>query len=150
MRVIDAGYVFEDDNGNPLSGGRVYFYTSGTATLKATYSDIARTVQNANPLTISAGAETHLHQDAPASSAPTVPRHDPKKTARTTRAAGLMQGHLPLSCDQERLMAHLARRRGEGGYAPYSSPPRFQLFPVPSRAAPKNAQQSGGRHTSPT
>lgn len=54
MRVIDPAYVFEDDDGNPLSGGRVYFYTSGTATLKATYSDISRTVQNANPLTISA------------------------------------------------------------------------------------------------
>lgn len=53
-RLIDAGRVFQDDNGDPLSGGTVTFYTSGTTTLKNTYADADLTVANSNPLTLGA------------------------------------------------------------------------------------------------
>ena len=37
---------FFDDNGDPLSGGKVETYISGTSTPKATYSDEALTTPN--------------------------------------------------------------------------------------------------------
>jgi len=47
-RILDAGRVFK------APGGQAYFYTTGTTTLKATFSDAALAVQNANPLTLDA------------------------------------------------------------------------------------------------
>lgn len=41
---------FFDDNGNPLSNGKLYAYSAGTTTPKATYTTAAATVQNANPV----------------------------------------------------------------------------------------------------
>jgi hypothetical protein len=46
-----------DSNGNPLASGKVYFYETGTTTPKATYSDAALTVPNANPLILDANGE---------------------------------------------------------------------------------------------
>src|SRR3990172_6641106 len=39
-----------DNNGNPLSGGKLYTYEAGTTTPLATYSDAVLTVANANPV----------------------------------------------------------------------------------------------------
>jgi hypothetical protein len=39
-----------DGDGNPLTGGELYFYEFGTTTPKNTYSDAALTVANANPV----------------------------------------------------------------------------------------------------
>lgn len=53
------GTQFLDDSGNPLAGGKVYYYEAGTTTLQTTYSDSAGTTPNANPLTLdSAGRLT--------------------------------------------------------------------------------------------
>jgi len=41
---------FFDDNGDPLSGGKVYTYVSGTTTNKATYTDASESVTAANPV----------------------------------------------------------------------------------------------------
>src|SRR5574343_1035373 len=43
---------FLDSNGNPLSGGKLYTYSAGTTTPKATYTTAAGTVQNANPVVL--------------------------------------------------------------------------------------------------
>lgn len=43
---------FLDDNGVPLDGGLLYFYDTGTTTPKATYSDSALTIANANPVVL--------------------------------------------------------------------------------------------------
>lgn len=43
---------FFDDNGDPLSGGKLYTYAAGTTTPKATYTTEAATVQNANPVVL--------------------------------------------------------------------------------------------------
>ena len=45
---------FFDGNGDPLSGGFLYFYEAGTSTPKATYSDEALTIENENPVELDA------------------------------------------------------------------------------------------------
>lgn len=49
---------FFDDNGNPLTGGRLYTYLAGTTTPIATYADAAGTTVNANPIILDARGET--------------------------------------------------------------------------------------------
>ena len=46
-------YVFRqelDNNGTPLSGGKIYTYEAGTTTPKATYTDSTGNTANANPV----------------------------------------------------------------------------------------------------
>lgn len=49
---LDAQYF--DDSGDPLISGKVYFYESGTSTLKTTYSDVNLTIANTNPVILTA------------------------------------------------------------------------------------------------
>jgi hypothetical protein len=49
---INAQYF--DDAGDPLSSGKIYFYETGTTTLKDTFSDINQTIANTNPVILSA------------------------------------------------------------------------------------------------
>jgi hypothetical protein len=39
-----------DNNGNPLASGKLYTYSSGTTTPKATWSDVGLTTPNTNPI----------------------------------------------------------------------------------------------------
>ena len=57
---------FMDDDGNPLAGGKLYTYRTGTSSNKATYSDADGT-QNANPVTLDADgyADMWLDDDEP-------------------------------------------------------------------------------------
>lgn len=41
---------FFDENGDPLAGGKIYSYSAGTTTKKATYTDETATHQNTNPI----------------------------------------------------------------------------------------------------
>jgi len=50
-RILDAGRVFHKD-GKVAASGTATFYTTGTTTLKGTFSDAALSVANANPLTL--------------------------------------------------------------------------------------------------
>lgn len=50
MRILDPGRPFFDDD--RAAGGRVFFYSNRTTTLKTTYSDLAQTVANTNPITL--------------------------------------------------------------------------------------------------
>ena len=43
-----------DDAGDPLVSGQIYFYETGTSTLKNTYSDINLSIANPNPVLLSA------------------------------------------------------------------------------------------------
>lgn len=45
---------FLDRDGNPLSGGRVFFYEAGTSTLKTVYTDYAGTIPADNPVELDA------------------------------------------------------------------------------------------------
>lgn len=54
---------FFDDNGNPLSGGRLYTYDAGGTTPKATYSDAAGATANANPVVLDAAGRATVFLD---------------------------------------------------------------------------------------
>ena len=49
-----AGQFF-DNNGNPLTGGKIYTYAAGTTTPQATYTTIGGTVAHSNPIILDAG-----------------------------------------------------------------------------------------------
>lgn len=51
---------FFDDNGDPLSGGKLYTYAAGTTTLKATYTTAAGTIENANPIVLDSAGRAAL------------------------------------------------------------------------------------------
>ena len=53
-RINDIFSQALDANGAPLSGGKLYFYATGTSTPKTTYSDAALTTPNANPVVLDA------------------------------------------------------------------------------------------------
>lgn len=53
-RLGSIGTQYFDDNGDPLAGGKIYFYETGTTTLATTYSDEAETTENANPVILDA------------------------------------------------------------------------------------------------
>lgn len=48
---------FVDNNGRPLIGGRVYYYTPNTSTPKNTWQDESMTVLNTNPIVLDARGE---------------------------------------------------------------------------------------------
>lgn len=53
-----AGWQFFDDNGDPLSGGLLYTYESGTTTPAPTYTSSTGLVANPNPIVLNAGGRT--------------------------------------------------------------------------------------------
>lgn len=53
--VGGAGAQFFDNNGNPLSGGKLYTYAAGTTTPQATYTSTTGTTFHSNPIVLDAG-----------------------------------------------------------------------------------------------
>lgn len=53
-RLSNIGKQFFDSAGDPLAGGKLYFYATGTTTLATTYSDDGLTTANANPVVLDA------------------------------------------------------------------------------------------------
>lgn len=49
-----------DDDGNPLSGGKVYTYDAGTTTNKETYTDSSESAQNTNPIILDADGRADI------------------------------------------------------------------------------------------
>ena len=54
---------FTDDNGEPLAGGKLYTYESGTTTPKATYTDNTGGTPNANPVVLDAYGRATIFLD---------------------------------------------------------------------------------------
>lgn len=52
---------FFDQNGNPLSSGKVYTYIVGTSTNKTTWVDSAEAVANTNPIVLDAGGKAIIY-----------------------------------------------------------------------------------------
>lgn len=50
--VGGAGAQFFDNNGNPLTGGKLYTYAAGTTTPQATYTTSAGNVAHTNPIVL--------------------------------------------------------------------------------------------------
>lgn len=53
-RLGFVGTQYFDENGDPLAGGKMFFYEPGTSTLSGTFSDSAQTIANANPVILTA------------------------------------------------------------------------------------------------
>lgn len=53
-RFGDIGRQYFDNAGDPLVSGKLYFYSSGTDTLKTTYADSSLTIANSNPVVLTA------------------------------------------------------------------------------------------------
>ena len=53
-RFGSVGTQYFDDSGDPLSGGKIYVYETGTTTLKTSYSDAGESVANTNPVILDA------------------------------------------------------------------------------------------------
>jgi hypothetical protein len=53
-----AGWQFFDDNGDPLSGGKIYTYAAGTTTPLATYTSRTGATANTNPIILDAAGRT--------------------------------------------------------------------------------------------
>lgn len=53
-----AGWQFFDDNGDPLSGGKIYTYAAGTTTPQTTYTSRDGMTPNANPIILDAAGRT--------------------------------------------------------------------------------------------
>lgn len=53
-----AGWQFFDDNGDPLSGGKIYTYAAGTTTPLATYTSRTGATPNTNPIILDAAGRT--------------------------------------------------------------------------------------------
>ncbi len=66
-RFGTIGTQYFDSSGDPLASGLLYFYGSGTTTLKNTYADINLTVANANPVELTAdGRQPNIFYDGTA------------------------------------------------------------------------------------
>ena len=52
---------YEDSNGRPLNGGKLYTYAAGTTTPKATYQDAAGTIPNTNPIILNERGEAIVY-----------------------------------------------------------------------------------------
>lgn len=52
--VAGAGWQFFDDNGDPLSGGKLFIYTAGTTTKVVSYTSSSASTPNANPIILDA------------------------------------------------------------------------------------------------
>lgn len=50
-----------DENGTPLSGGKVYTYAAGGSTPETTYSDSALSSANANPVVLDSSGEADIY-----------------------------------------------------------------------------------------
>lgn len=52
--LAGAGWQFFDDNGDPLSGGKIFTYAAGTTTPQATYTSSSGATPNTNPIILNA------------------------------------------------------------------------------------------------
>jgi hypothetical protein len=53
-RFGDLDTQYFDDAGDPLVNGKIYFYESGTTTLKNTFADVNQSIPNTNPVILTA------------------------------------------------------------------------------------------------
>lgn len=56
----DAKLQFLDTNGNPLAGGKVYFYEAGTTTPQDTYTSSTGATPNANPVVLDSAGRASI------------------------------------------------------------------------------------------
>lgn len=57
----NAKQTFLDNNGKPLTGGKVYLYVPGTTVPKTTWQDAGQTVNNTNPVVLDAAGRAVIY-----------------------------------------------------------------------------------------
>jgi hypothetical protein len=57
--LAGAGAQFFDDNGNPLSGGKIFTYAAGTTTPLATYTTVGGNIAHTNPIVLDAAGRVN-------------------------------------------------------------------------------------------
>tara|TARA_R110000796_G_scaffold103175_1_gene212321 strand:- start:3016 stop:3285 length:270 start_codon:yes stop_codon:yes gene_type:complete len=57
-RFINPAPAYYDANGDPLTGGKLYFFDTDGSTPKATYTDTGLTIANANPVILNASGRS--------------------------------------------------------------------------------------------
>jgi hypothetical protein len=65
-RAVQVDFLMSgliDSSGNPLSGGKVWSYEAGTNTLKALYTDQAKTTEAANPVILGVKGQSLVYGD---------------------------------------------------------------------------------------
>ena len=60
----DPKFTQIDSNGDPLSGGKVYFFETGTSTPKTTWTDAAKGTPNANPVILDSNGQANIWIDS--------------------------------------------------------------------------------------
>lgn len=60
-RMFYPKFIATDSSGDPLVGGKLYTYSTGTTTPKTTYSDAAMGVANANPVILDSRGEALVY-----------------------------------------------------------------------------------------
>lgn len=58
LSPVGNGQQFFDNNGLPLSGGKIYTYQAGSSTNLSTYTDYNGTIANANPIVLDSAGRT--------------------------------------------------------------------------------------------
>jgi hypothetical protein len=58
--MLNPHVQFLDAAGNPLSGGKIYTYTAGTTTPRATYSESTGVSANTNPVVLDSGGWANI------------------------------------------------------------------------------------------
>ncbi len=66
-RYGKVGAQYFDNSGEPLASGKLFFYMTGTLTLKTTYADVNLTIANPNPVILTAaGRQPNIFFDGTA------------------------------------------------------------------------------------
>jgi hypothetical protein len=58
---LSPAVQFFDNNGDPLNGGKAYFYQAGTSTPQNTYTDSSLSVANTNPVILDAAGRAVIY-----------------------------------------------------------------------------------------
>ena len=58
--ILYPKFRAEDSNGDPLIGGKLYTYVPGSTLPKATYTNLAQTIANTNPVILDSRGEATL------------------------------------------------------------------------------------------
>jgi hypothetical protein len=63
LMIIDLASGIMDDEGNPLAGGKVYFYEAGTTTPQSVYLDRDKTTAASNPVVLDIYGRAEIYAD---------------------------------------------------------------------------------------
>lgn len=91
-----------DDNGDPLSGGKLYSYAAGTTNLQDTYSDSALATENDNPIVLDSAGRATVYLDPELSYKFTLTDADDAEIWTQDNIVGSLSGVLAVTASDTR------------------------------------------------